>query len=188
MEKKRSEKERARIRRYKASAKGIATRKKYQISERGIELSRIRAARYRALNKLKIRERNIRYHSSPKGKITHEKACRKYQKSPRGRFMTRLWDSTSKHKRRLSVVTSSQNIRLIRNLQRRWRAKKSILCFWCRSAFPSRLVHLDHIIPISKGGLHTIENICSSCPRCNVRKHAKDLPVWNRQLMEPVLL
>jgi 5-methylcytosine-specific restriction endonuclease McrA len=34
--------------------------------------------------------------------------------------------------------------------------------------------HLDHIVPLAKGGTHTRENVQLLCPSCNVRKSAKD--------------
>ena len=34
--------------------------------------------------------------------------------------------------------------------------------------------HVDHIIPLSKGGLHAADNIQILCPSCNCKKNAKD--------------
>jgi len=34
-------------------------------------------------------------------------------------------------------------------------------------------VHLDHVIPISKGGNHSINNVVFSCKSCNLKKHDK---------------
>lgn len=34
--------------------------------------------------------------------------------------------------------------------------------------------HVDHIIPLSKGGLHAADNIQLLCPSCNCKKNAKD--------------
>lgn len=34
----------------------------------------------------------------------------------------------------------------------------------------SSKVHLDHIYPISKGGIHSITNVVWSCASCNLRK------------------
>ena len=34
--------------------------------------------------------------------------------------------------------------------------------------------HIDHIMPLSKGGRHTISNLVVSCPTCNLQKNAKD--------------
>lgn len=34
-------------------------------------------------------------------------------------------------------------------------------------------IHLDHVLPWSRGGCHTTSNIVVSCPTCNLRKSAK---------------
>lgn len=49
-------------------------------------------------------------------------------------------------------------------------------CQYCGSAAET----LDHVVPRSKGGLHTWENVVAACRRCNLRKgdHAlADLPM-----------
>lgn len=46
-------------------------------------------------------------------------------------------------------------------------------CFHCGRNVPSSGWHLDHIIPVSKGGTHTKSNVCVSCPRCNLVKSDK---------------
>lgn len=51
---------------------------------------------------------------------------------------------------------------------------RSSCCYWCRQKWTGkRRPTLDHIIPLSKGGAHTIENAVCACKNCNSRK--KDL-------------
>lgn len=38
--------------------------------------------------------------------------------------------------------------------------------------------HLDHIIPLSRGGLHTITNVHWVCPKCNMSKNDKTEEEW----------
>lgn len=45
----------------------------------------------------------------------------------------------------------------------------SNLCYICQSS-PS--THLDHIIPLAKGGRHSIGNIAGACASCNLQKGA----------------
>lgn len=42
-------------------------------------------------------------------------------------------------------------------------------CIYCGGEFE----HWDHATPISKGGLHCIENLATACADCNLRKNAK---------------
>lgn len=47
-------------------------------------------------------------------------------------------------------------------------------CHICREEIPSLYVlHFDHVIPLSKGGAHSMANIKPSHARCNLSKGAK---------------
>jgi hypothetical protein len=39
-------------------------------------------------------------------------------------------------------------------------------------------VHMDHVLPLAKGGRHAIGNVLPVCGRCNQTKHAMLLSVW----------
>lgn len=45
-------------------------------------------------------------------------------------------------------------------------------CHWCGIALGDDY-HVDHVIPLVKGGSNGPENIVCSCPPCNLRKGAK---------------
>ena len=47
-------------------------------------------------------------------------------------------------------------------------------CYWCNAKLTKDNTHLDHFMPLSKSGLHTIDNLVLSCVCCNLQKHAKD--------------
>jgi 5-methylcytosine-specific restriction endonuclease McrA len=48
------------------------------------------------------------------------------------------------------------------------------VCHICKGMIASRAdLHFDHVIPLSKGGSHTAENIRPSHALCNLRKSAK---------------
>lgn len=53
--------------------------------------------------------------------------------------------------------------------------KQNKCCFWCGKKLDN--YHVDHVIPISKGGRHSIGNIVISCPSCNSIKNNK-FPVY----------
>lgn len=46
------------------------------------------------------------------------------------------------------------------------------LCFYCDGSLDN--YHIDHIIPLSKGGEHQLHNLVLSCPTCNLKKGNKD--------------
>jgi len=56
------------------------------------------------------------------------------------------------------------------------------ICFWCDNY--TETIHIDHIYPLTKGGEHSINNLCVSCPSCNLRKSDKDPEVWLDEILE----
>ena len=44
------------------------------------------------------------------------------------------------------------------------------MCQYCGGKFPRQELNLDHVIPRSKGGTSTWENVVCSCQSCNRRK------------------
>lgn len=51
-------------------------------------------------------------------------------------------------------------------------------CAYCGCDLNESGKHLDHIIPISRGGLHTINNVHWTCPTCNMSKGDKLEDEW----------
>ena len=49
-------------------------------------------------------------------------------------------------------------------------------CAYCQGALTK--FHIEHVVPIDKGGLNILRNIVISCPRCNTSKGTKDLEYW----------
>ena len=47
-------------------------------------------------------------------------------------------------------------------------------CFYCGQ----KAEHIDHIIPISRGGRHSIGNLIQACRRCNISKRDKFITEW----------
>ena len=54
-----------------------------------------------------------------------------------------------------------------------WKRAQPKVCHWCRRGCASRF-HVDHYVPLSKGGLHVIENLVIACVTCNLEKSAKN--------------
>lgn len=48
------------------------------------------------------------------------------------------------------------------------------MCAYCGGNFD----HIDHVIPISKGGPHCLANLRPACKKCNQEKHNKSLNEW----------
>lgn len=53
-------------------------------------------------------------------------------------------------------------------------------CLWCGRVLSS--YHIDHIIPLSKGGSNLESNLCVCCPSCNLSKGSKLPGEWCRNV------
>ncbi len=50
------------------------------------------------------------------------------------------------------------------------------MCYLCNQVVDPSDLHFDHVIPLSKGGPHTMDNIRVTHAACNLRKNTKLLP------------
>jgi hypothetical protein len=58
-------------------------------------------------------------------------------------------------------------------------------CPYCGVVMDRRTKTMDHIVPITKGGLHSIVNVLICCGRCNSAKGNRDFLDWIARLDEP---
>jgi len=56
-------------------------------------------------------------------------------------------------------------------------------CYWCDVSVGD-VYHVDHVIPLARGGTDWPDNIVVACPSCNVHKHAKMPEEWAQWLLE----
>lgn len=77
---------------------------------------------------------------------------------------------------------SAADIRAQVNMQKD--KKGRLRCWWCSKEIKGdNNYHVDHRIPLSKGGSNAPENLCISCPSCNLSKGAKLPQEWNGRLL-----
>ncbi|MFZ2493549.1 MAG: HNH endonuclease [Thermoanaerobaculia bacterium] len=60
-------------------------------------------------------------------------------------------------------------------------------CQYCGRKFPSSELSLDHVVPISRGGKSTWDNVVCACLPCNVRKGNKLLSEYGARLIRAPL-
>ncbi len=73
------------------------------------------------------------------------------------------------------VIRLRRYIKIPRNLhlpltRRLIYARDQYTCQYCGGRFPPAQLTLDHVIPKSRGGTKTWENLVTACRRCNQRK------------------
>lgn len=83
-------------------------------------------------------------------------------------------------KRRALKRAAATNLKGMRQFVEGVRSKPFAYCYYCQARVPSNSVHLDHIVALSKGGAHSVDNLCVSCSACNLSKGAKPLLEWAR--------
>jgi 5-methylcytosine-specific restriction endonuclease McrA len=54
-----------------------------------------------------------------------------------------------------------------------WEKSQPKVCHWC-GVKCSESWHVDHRLPLAKGGEHELRNLVIACPSCNLRKGARD--------------
>lgn len=47
-------------------------------------------------------------------------------------------------------------------------------CQYCGAKAPDTALHVEHIVPVAKGGANDPENLCAACIRCNTGKGVED--------------
>lgn len=101
-----------------------------------------------------------------------DKAWRKeYLKTERGKANV----SRYVHKRRMAIESKLSTL-----TAEEWAQIKSSQCERCAYCREVKRLTMDHVIPISRGGVHTKENVVGACMPCNLSKSNKLLSEWNR--------
>lgn len=106
--------------------------------------------------------------------------------SKRWKELNRTKVAAKEHRRRARIAgtggTYNQNdVELQKRSQTDKRGK--LHCWWCEKVIKEDIIHIDHRIPLSKGGDNSPGNICISCPSCNWSKGAKLPQEWRGRLL-----
>lgn len=128
-----------------------------------------------------------RRHAADKAwRSTHRASCLVYYKRYREKN-PHAWRKHDRARRARKLGCPQSNLDLMVDWENRWKKKGKVRCYWCGNSFNPATCHMDHIVPLAKGGPHRIENLCISCQPCNNHKSAKPLPKWSAELTQPVL-
>ena len=187
-----SEKFKIQQQRYHQSEKGKATARLSMQRRRKTEKVKLYGQQYRRSEARKLSVR--RYDKSEKGKITKRRIAqsdnareyqRDFRKANKESFANyiREWLRTTEGKeyiarrnfhRRSSVLRTPVKQLLNSAQWREIKLKFHNACAYCGIPESSSVkLTRDHLIPVTKGGLHTKENIVPACQPCNARKGAK---------------
>lgn len=148
--------------------KHAAKRKAYSLTPGRMKARREWMARDYANNKAKykVRCRSYRERNAELLRITDKaKSLRRKQADPE-RFSLQIRNACARRRakiRGLSATAVAADMQKLKQKQKK--------CLYCGKR--GRLT-FDHIIPIARGGAHSIDNLVMACLRCNQRKNARD--------------
>lgn len=103
-----------------------------------------------------------------------------YRKTEDGKAILRACRMRRRARKRLA--TGSFNTEDIKAIKLGQTDKKGNLrCWWCGKVISK--YHIDHRVPLAKGGGNHPNNLCLSCPSCNLSKQTHLPHEWNGRLL-----
>jgi 5-methylcytosine-specific restriction endonuclease McrA len=140
------------------------------------EVGRERSKAWRLENPAKVKENHRRWDRENPDQARNRVSMWQAANPVRVRASRRKWSKSNlesvreKNRRRRATmkgcVVSATDIQKVIE-------RSAGLCALCRTFVPEGLRHIDHIIPLDKGGPHSQENLQLTCYRCNASKGAK---------------
>lgn len=137
---------------------------------------------YREKNAAKISEKRSSNNKKKTAENRKNGVKRKISNPEKNRKTTREWVKknpdrvlASQLSRRAREKTNSTEweIKKANAFAMQIRSAESFLCRYCGKTFPTTSLHIDHVVPVSRGGSHTADNLAASCKSCNLSKGAR---------------
>jgi 5-methylcytosine-specific restriction endonuclease McrA len=168
-----------------------------------LEEERVRNAAYRASHKEHISERNRAYSESHREGLaeyaaawraarpeytasycaTHRKERSAYYVAHKEQIaayaamycQNHLPENAAKSAARRALLLGATlgNLAEIKAIYKQAKESPKVRCYICGDWIPMGKRHVDHVVPLSKGGKHRPSNLAVSCADCNLRKNDK---------------
>lgn len=176
-------------RRYRKSAKGQRATRAYE------ELPNTRERRRRAAASPQGQKNKRKYEATEKGKATRLRLRTKYEATERYKRKAAERHLATKdlprraEQRKLANARYAASEKMAAKKRRDYARRKAAIvperpftagmwiemverhrgrCYYCKKR---RVLTLDHVLPLTKGGLHVEQNIVPACKSCNSRKN-----------------
>lgn len=119
------------------------------------------------------------YHRQPKFRTKHRDATRRYRAKhqERWRFLHRC-NMAARRASKRNADTGRVTKEFLLKLY------ETEICHYCRSFTPRECRTMDHIKPLSKGGLHDPNNLVMACGSCNFSKNNRDLETFLQEVSQ----
>ena len=125
------------------------------------------ALEYAKANKDKRRRWVATFKSKNKDQIKAESSAYR-KKNP--------WQHTQTEAKRRAIKRASiveSDLTAVKQIYKNARSELVIACEYCGLETTARNRHVDHKVPLARGGSHTSDNLAIACDKCNLRKGAK---------------
>jgi 5-methylcytosine-specific restriction endonuclease McrA len=153
---------------YKANKEQISKQHKaYAATHK--EQQRERMERYMATHRDDYLDYHQQYYEENKEQILEQ--MRRHNNTEHGRLLHRAsWHKRKARKKAIGGVYTAQDIQLQYTRQKG-------KCYWCHKRLGQ--YHIDHVIPLFRGGSNAPDNLVIACPTCNLKKGIKLPHEWD---------
>jgi len=148
---------------YRDNNKEIIAERKKKYSDANKDKKRDYDSAYREINKDILTDKKRKYYHNNKNAVAN--SVKRWLLTDKGKASKINTSNRRRHSKCEGDVTSDQMLMLQQNAK---------VCYWCNISLKNVKVHIDHYVPLSKGGEHTISNLVVTCAKCNLSKSAKD--------------
>lgn len=104
------------------------------------------------------------------------KPCSQRAAGRKWRVKNPIYVREVQHRRRAQKNNHPDTVKISARDWRRLCHRYSDCCAYCGVTVSQ--LHMDHVVPINRGGRHGIGNVLPACLKCNISKHDKLLVVW----------
>jgi len=104
-------------------------------------------------------------------------AEQRFKKTEERRQIHLLYDREKSKRRKAQIRALSVSKVSAKDLRHRY-AQFGDCCAYCGDKQKIDELHMDHFLPLSKGGTHVLSNLVPACKRCNLSKHNHHPEDW----------
>jgi len=159
---------------------GARERRAAFASEHKEEIATYQAA-YTLANRDGLSAKSLIYREENKERLDATKAA--YREKNRARLAEYTKNYNAAHPsdrnarnsayRALVAGATIGNMAEIKEIYRKAKEEPKVRCYLCGDLIKMGDRHVDHIMPLSKGGSHRPSNLAVACASCNMQKHNK---------------
>lgn len=148
----------------------VRAARQFDYASKNREKERIRAAKWR----LEHPDRAAKSHADYYAKNSDVVKLRNYE------YRKNNPEQYKEYAREYKSLKRANGTRLPRGTVKEMLEAQKGLCIACHANLLESGYHVDHVIPVSKGGKHCAENVQLLCPTCNRQKSAKNMADFMR--------